>query len=131
MATKIKWLERRIAHPGPYLTLCINEEQFNKALKDCGVKASIPWIGNDHSDACVHHLNNQSNEAVCIVCIRSKPKATAIEVAGLIVHESVHVWQSYCESIGESDPGCEQEAYGIQGISQTLLQAYSDHLEGL
>ena len=123
---KTKWLDRRIAHPGPYLTLCTTEAQYHQALKDCGVKAVDDWIKSAHADATVHYMNNTKGDAVAVVCIRVDASRTAIEIAGLLVHESVHVWQDYCDRIGERTPGREQEAYGIQAISQEILQAYSD-----
>lgn len=123
---KTKWLDRRIAHPGPYLCLCTSDEQYQRALKECRVKPVDEWIKNTYSDATVHHLNNDKGESVCVVCIRPKESTTAIEIAGLLVHEAVHIWQEYCSRIGERSPGREQEAYGIQAISQELLQAYTD-----
>jgi hypothetical protein len=47
-------------------------------------------------------------------------------VAGLLVHEAVHVFQRYCEHIGERRPGAEQEAYGIQAIAQELMQSFAE-----
>jgi hypothetical protein len=87
------------------------------------------WIKTPHADATAHHLFNGKGDAVCIVCIRVKSTSTAIEIAGLLVHEATHAWQHYCERIGERHPGREQEAYGIQAIAQELMQAYSDSLE--
>lgn len=126
---KQKWLDRRIAHPGPYLTLCTSEQQYLQALKDCGVKPVHDWIKTPHADATVHHMTNQSCDAVAVVCIRVTPTRTPVEVAGLLVHEAVHIWQDYCDRIGETSPGREQEAYGVQSISQELMQAYAESLK--
>lgn len=46
------------------------------------------------------------------------------EIAGLLVHEAVHVWQTIREDIGESDPSVEFEAYSVQAIFQELFSAY-------
>ena len=126
---KLKWLNRRVAKPGPYLALCTTEAQFIQALKDCGVKERTAWVKNEGADATCHHLSNEKGEACAVVCIRAKADSTAIEIAGLIVHEAVHVWQEYCERMGETSPGREQEAYAIQGIAQELMWAYSETLK--
>lgn len=125
---KTNWLDRRIAHPGPYLTLCTTETQYRQALKDCGITYAGDWIKTDHADATCHFLHNPKGEAVSIICIRVSSDRTPVEIAGLLIHEAVHVWQDYCDRIGERRPGLEQEAYGIQSIAQELMQAYSDSL---
>jgi hypothetical protein len=61
----------------------------------------------------------------CVVALRVTDGRTAIEIAGLLVHEAVHVWQHYAESIGERNPGAEQEAYAIQAIAQELMAEYA------
>ena len=126
---KIKWLDRRVAHPGPYLALCTNEAQYVQALKDCGVKPIDDWIKTPQADATAHHLHNKAGEFVCVICLRTKPETTAIEIAGLLVHEAVHVVQEYFARIGEHSPGREQEAYAIQGVAQELMNAYSETLK--
>ena len=123
--SKIHWLDRRIAAPGPYMALCLSQDEFDSALKRCGISESLSWIKNDHSNATAHYLSNQQGQSVVLVCMRDWQDRNPIEVAGLLIHESVHVWQEYCRSIGESEPGAEQEAYAIQSISQELLAEFA------
>lgn len=66
---------------------------------------------------------------MCIVALDTSRSRNPIEIAGLLVHEAVHVWQEYCDSIGEAFPGKEQEAYAIQAIAQELMDEYSRRLE--
>ena len=121
----IKWLDRRIAAPAPYLTLCLSESDFKQALKHCKIYQDCEWIKTKWSHATAHHLDNGKGERVCIVCINASGERTPIEIAGLLVHEAVHVWQDYCARIGEDAPGVEQEAYGIQSIAQELMSEYA------
>lgn len=126
---KTKWLDRHISFAGPYLTLCTSEAEYLQALKDLGIHAVDSWVRNEHSDATVHFCENKSDgEDAAIVCIRTTEKLSPIQVAGLLVHESVHVWQRYCQRIGEHSPGLEQEAYAVQAISQSLMEEYASRI---
>lgn len=118
----MRWLDRRIAAPGPYLALCLTEKRYLKAMKHCGIQLPPPWL-NDGADATTHMLKKPNGDVTCVVCLRAG-KHDPVEVAGLLVHESVHVWQEYALRIGEHTPGSEQMAYGIQSISQELLAEY-------
>jgi hypothetical protein len=122
---KTKWLDRRIACPGPYLALCLSEGEYHAALKHLGTRAIDDWIKTDHADATVHFCESKAGQQAAIVCVQVGQDRTPIEIAGILIHESVHIWQRYCEIIGESNPGKEQEAYGIQSISQELLTEYA------
>ena len=124
---KVRWLDRRIARPGPYLTLCLSAEEFAQAMRDLSQTELPKWV-NDGADAKMHTLENHEGSVSCVVCLRHDVKRTGVEIAGLIVHEAVHVWQAYCRAIGEHSPGSEQEAYGIQAIAQELLAEFAARL---
>lgn len=126
MMKPAQWLERSLI-AGPFITLVLSEKQFNKAMKHCHIsKADMgPWIKTPHADATVHFLENPSKEQCCIVALRVKKKTTADQIVGILVHESVHIWQRFKRRIGEECPSDEFEAYSIQSISQRLIEAYS------
>lgn len=128
MAARIKadWRDRRIAHPGPYLCLCLDEPTFHAALADCGIKDRPAFMANSHSHATLHFFEHPNGGLVCIVTLGPWAGRTPVEVAGLLVHEATHVWQGYCERIGERHPGDEQMAYGIQAIAQELMQSFAE-----
>ncbi|QHJ00113.1 hypothetical protein GT347_20295 [Xylophilus rhododendri] len=121
------WLDRSLI-VGPYLTLCLSEVEFRRAMKRCTVAvADQPaWIRNDQSDATVHWLTNPKGCLVCIVCVRPRADTTGIQVAAMLVHEAVHIWQRFLLDIGEDQPSAEFEAYSIQAISQRLMEAYAE-----
>ena len=123
------WLDRRIACPGPYLALVCSQSEFDSAMRHLRVPLGAPYIKSQRADATTHFIKNGNGEAVCVVAMGDVSGRSGIEIAGLLVHEAVHVWQEYCESIGEINPGAEQEAYAVQAISQELMAAYARRME--
>jgi len=121
---KINWLNRRISAPGPYLCLCLTEKEFLAALKHLKCRNTTQWISSPQAHATTHHVSN-SETLGAIVCINDWKGRDPIEIAGLLVHEAVHVWQGWCEYYGETHPGREQEAYAIQAIAQELLAEFA------
>lgn len=120
----MKWLDRRIAAPGSYITLCLNDIAFQKAMHNCGIKNPPNWILSQQSNASTHFLLSEKNELTSIVCLSDWQGRDVVEVAGLLVHEAVHIWQQYAEHIGEKNPEREQEAYAVQAIAQELLEEF-------
>jgi hypothetical protein len=118
------WLYRRISPLGPHLCLCLSEDEYRAVKRRIKAESEAHWTGNGHSMACVHTFEN-NGEMVTIVCMRDFEGRNPIEVAGLLVHESVHIWQQWCDWHGETRPGSEQEAYAIQGISQELMAEFA------
>ena len=118
---KTRWLNREIAYPGPFVALCTKQEQYDAICKEWELGTG-PFLlsGADGT----MHFYDRGSDAVAIVCIRPKPKAQELIAFGLIVHESVHVWQKYAAWLNETEPGKEQEAYAIQAISQNLMKEF-------
>lgn len=125
---KVRWLDRRIARPGPWLTLCLSEAEFRAAIATLKAPSIPRWV-NHGASATQHTFEHETHGTVAIVCLGDFTSRSAIEIAGLLVHEAVHVWQQYCEDIGERRPGKEQEAYGIQAIAQELMAEYARRLK--
>ena len=123
---KTSWLDRTLM-VGPYLALVLSEAEFNSALKDVGIKkADGPdWIKTPQADATTHWMEHKDGSLACIIAIRKREGVTGIQIAAMLVHEAVHVFQRYCQHIGEDAPSSEFEAYSIQSIAQNLMVAYS------
>lgn len=120
---KVKWLDRRIACPGPYLTLVLSQAECDAAMKACG-QPSVKYI-SEGANATVHLTKDRKGHPAAVVAVGEMNGRNSIEIAGLLIHEAVHVWQEHCSNIGESRPGIEQEAYGIQCIAQELMAEYA------
>ena len=121
---KYKWLDRRVAKPGPFLTLVLSQEELTDALKGMTKEyVAFPTTGA----ICTTLTHSKTDELCAVVSVskHSQETCNALEMAGLLVHEAVHIWQAYATWIGEANPGTEQEAYAIQGISQELMMEYA------
>ena len=124
MTARTRWLDRHIAAPGPYLTLCLHEHELHAALRHIKYPGTLPWV-LPGKQATVHTLIPPKGGQTCIVCLDDWQGRDPIEVAGLLVHEAVHIWQQYADDIGEHNPGREQEAYAIQAIAQELMAEFA------
>lgn len=120
----VQWLDRRISAPGPYLTLCMSEAEFRAALAPLAPPSVPAWMTRG-ADATTHFFDNQDKKTCAFVCLGDPKDRNAIEIAGLLVHEAVHVWQQHAFDIGERKPGDEQEAYAVQAIAQELLAEFA------
>lgn len=128
---KLRWCNRGLLYLPFAFTLVTSEQQFYAELK----KLKVPrhkwprFIANEHSDATVHSFaETKEHDAFKIVCVDIKRSKNGVEIAGLIVHEAVHIWQDFAGNIGETYPSAEFEAYAIQAISQELMQCYVESL---
>ena len=122
---KTRWLDRRIALPGPYLALCLSEPEFKAAAKHLRVAEPGAWIKTAHSHATTHFFRLPGKPPAAVVSLADWQGREPVEVAGLLIHEAVHIWQRYAEDMGEDRPGDEQEAYAVQAIAQELLAEFS------
>ena len=110
------------------MALCLSEAEFKAAMKHLQCNTDAAWIKNNHSHATAHYLESPRG-LTCVVCMRGYEGCNPVEVAGLLVHEAVHVWQHWCDDIGETNPGAEQEAHGVQALAQELLAEYARRIE--
>lgn len=122
---KTQWLEREMI-TGPHLALVLSKKAFFKAMKECKIKKSVAgsWMKTDHANATVHIFEHEVDGLMCIVALDISSTPSLDSVIGLLVHESVHIWQHFKSRIGETTPSDEFEAYSIQTISQRLIASY-------
>lgn len=123
----IKWLNRSIITSPLHFALCLKAKDFQRELKRLNVPRD-DWpnfILNEYSHATTHFLQRRG-KIIAIVCLGSTKGRTPVEINGLLVHEAVHIWQEIRENIGEARPSSEFEAYSIQAIAQSLMDAYRE-----
>ena len=120
------WLERGL-FVGGYLAFVTSQEEFVEALKDIECADYTDAFVPNGWPACTHSFDNVKGSVACIVGFDMARAAEQdpIDVAALLVHEAVHVWQTNEKATGKL--GCfgdEGEAYSIQNISTRLMTAY-------
>ena len=124
MKQQYRWRDRRVAKQGPFLTLVLSQDELDHALRGMTKEhITFPVTGA----LCTTLTHDKTNELCAIVSVsqNARDNCNAIEMAGLLIHEAVHVWQRHAEHMGETRPGDEQEAYAVQGISQELMAEYA------
>lgn len=107
------------------IALCLSEESFRKEMRRLKVERALwPEFLITGANATAHFFLQDDAQEIVIVCLKPETDRPFIEIAGILVHEAVHIWQSIRQSIGESEPSKEFEAYAIQNISQSLMNTY-------
>lgn len=65
-----------------------------------------------------------------VVALGDTDGCDGITIACVLVHEAQHVWQAYCQHVGERVPGNEQAAYAVQSIAEYLMREFVRQVEG-
>lgn len=122
------WCDRRIIVNPFHMGVCLTEEAFWRAMNYMKIPVGDrpPFISTPQANATLHTFSHTSGKQVALLCMRDWEGRNPIEVAGLIVHEAVHLWQQVREYIGEKNPSSEFEAYSVQAIAQDLMQGFVD-----
>ena len=129
----VVWLDRRLTHCAYCYALCLTEDDYFAELDKMGVKQGDRHPFN--KTAWAGATTNFYETSVCkdvefptaLVCMRGYEKHEPIVVAGLLVHEAVHIWQAHARHIGSfNDHGDEEEAYAIQWIAQQLMWSFEE-----
>ena len=122
---KPSWLDRSLVEAPFYYTLATDETVFQKALRHLKVPRDTwpAFILNPWSDATAHLFENGA-KLTYVVCVRLRDGLSMPQVAAIITHEAVHMWQTARERLGESHPSTEFEAYAVQALTQRLLEEF-------
>lgn len=126
---KSKWLDRDMFRCSHYYCLCLTEAEFHAKLRYLKIpREDWPaFVLHWHSNATCHYFENQKTQSkTAIVCIKNYEDKTGIQIAALLTHEAVHLWQETCKDYGEREPSNELEAYAIQNIAQALMTSFEE-----
>lgn len=125
-----RWLDREAMPRLPFMSLCLTEREYMQVIGYLKVKDPVPWL--NRGAAGTTHFFLRDGHTCCIVCIDAPRAKTYEQVAGLLVHEAVHIWQEYRDNVlmEKAAPGSELEAYSIQKLVQNLLEAYRRQRRG-
>lgn len=107
----------------PFYCLCLTPEDYRAKCAHLGIKDEEvgSFLPDASADAATHHFVD-GRKRTCIVTLRRGTERTPIQIACLLVHEAVHIWQAVEDKMGTT--GGEFEAYHIQAISQNLMVSY-------
>lgn len=121
------WMTKDIGTPLFSWCLCVNEAQYRMARRQLAKEGKfISWAFPEKGALC-QFIATDGEITECVVCL--KEVDDPIINAARLVHEAVHIWRKYAESLDEKNPSEEFMAYTIQNISQILFYAYQRILE--
>lgn len=105
------------------VALVLRREHYMHAMRALGILEDQwhQWPMPGGAFAAAYHSVHGKH---IVVALGDFVGCDGIEIASVLVHESVHVWQSICEHISESRPADEQSAYAIQAIATTLMRDF-------
>jgi hypothetical protein len=113
---------------GATMYLIYSEVDFQKLKAKHGGLDGVQFNSLSRAMACTHLFDDANGERVAIIVLKKQQLMSFVDVFALLAHEAVHVWQDWCECVGEDSPAIEQEAYAIQGIAHALFTRYAlDH----
>jgi hypothetical protein len=115
----MSWLAGSCPLPIKYC-LAATPTVFKRRLREIGCKEDYP-----NSDASTMFFVNAVGRHTAIVTLRVTTQS-GIQIAALLCHEAVHIWQQAREIMGEKTPSSEFEAYSIQRIAQDLMEQYCE-----
>lgn len=126
---KTLWLDRTLTQCAYYYCLILSDADFRKELRKMKLPESRWGVFlNPNAHATTHHFEHNGN-MIAIVCldVEFAKSKTGAQVAALLVHEAVHIWQRHAAFIGAfNDHGDEEEAYAIQNIAQSLMESFAE-----
>lgn len=127
------WLDRSLTVCAYYYCLCVSEREFFAEVERMEVeRKDFPCYFTGPNGHATTHYWIHKGKPCAIVCLDLEISLNyePTQVAALLVHEAVHIWQRHAAYIGShNDHGDEEEAYAIQNIAQALMENYAKRLK--
>lgn len=122
----LRWCDGNLICMKRRYCLVLDEAAYYEECNRYGVPIGDQgvWI-SPGSHATVTYATSAAGEPLALVAVDVDGTRTPIQIAGLLVHEAVHLVQRFCSDIGEHQPGAEFQAYATQWIAQELMEQYS------
>lgn len=100
-------------HTPLYVTICLTEKAWKRAIKGHSVQVEYP--GRMHDASATHFPREGRFAPFTIICIKKRWIKKAEQALDLIAHEAVHCKQR-CEELMQTTFDHESEAYYVQHI---------------
>ncbi|TDV06056.1 hypothetical protein [Paraburkholderia caballeronis] len=124
----MKYTEDVLLRRPCHLALCLDETSYLREMRRLKIASPSAFV-IDGKSATMHWFDGkEGKDDLAIVCVdmHRLRECTGTQIAAVLVHEAVHVWQGVCEVMGEESPSREFEAYSIQRISQDLMWLFTE-----
>ncbi len=119
---EVVWLDR--GWQPVFIGFCPSEAAWKREMKRMKVKGE-PYP--DSPGRCTVFTHENKTCVLVTLSDNAEQIASRLEIAGLLCHEGVHVWQAVREAMNDpGQPSVEFEAYSVQAIFQGLYQAWLD-----
>lgn len=102
--------------------LFLSLKKYRKFMRRHGVEPGAK--GPDECDMFTSAITRKGGFIAAVVSFYDGPTP---QRHTLYAHEATHVTQMFLASIGEDDPGNEEEAFLVQGVTQALIDMGRRH----
>lgn len=119
---EVVWLDR--GWQPVFIGFCPSEAAWKREMRRMKVRGE-PYPTD--AGRCTTFTLKSKTRVLVTLCDNVEQCATRLEIAGLLCHEGVHVWQAVRDAMNDpGQPSVEFEAYSVQAIFQGLYQAWLD-----
>lgn len=124
--SEVGWVSRELFRSPVYIGICLTEEHLKSEQERLKWKEELIFPKPDHAKLWYLESTNPDFKPLCLLCLNITSTATELEIHGLIVHETQHIWKYILKNINEKKPSSELEAWLIQALFQNITETYDN-----